>query len=108
MQTLFDILATRYSSAAQCAAALGITRQAFQQARTRGRLSDRAAIRAAALTDTDPGRALLINATGNDPAAPIDRPAPHPAQQIQGEKKPAQTMPDTPTNNARTTNYAHY
>ncbi|MGV0950463.1 MAG: hypothetical protein ACOYB3_07285 [Azonexus sp.] len=78
MQNLFDLLSARFASAAQSAAALGLSRQAFQQASARRRLSDRAAIRAAALLYIDPGRALLINATGQDPAPPIPHPAAHP------------------------------
>lgn len=76
MQNLFALLESRYTAPARCAAALGMTRQAYSQARARRRLSDRATIRAAALLDLDPGAALLANATGKDPAPPVSNPAP--------------------------------
>lgn len=84
MPQLFELLETRYTSRAACAAALGISRQAHCQARTRRRLSERATIRAAALLDLDPAAALLDNAT-KDPAPPELNPAPD-----TGEKKQAQ------------------
>ena len=77
MQTLFTALDALFYSAARCAAALGITRQAYHQARTRRRLSDRAAIRAAALLKIDAGQALFINATGQNPPAPKCNPTPN-------------------------------
>ena len=85
MTSLFESLETRYTSRAACAAALGISRQAYCQARTRRRLSERATIRAAALLNLDPGAALLDNATSKDPAPPELNPAPD-----TGEKKQAQ------------------
>lgn len=85
MTSLFESLETRYTSRAACAAALGISRQAYSQARSRRRLSERAAIRAAALLNLDPGAALLENATTKDPAPPELNPAPD-----TGEKKQAQ------------------
>lgn len=85
MPQLFELLETRYTSRAACAAALGISRQAYCQARTRRRLSERATIRAAALLNLDPGAALLDNATSKDPAPPELNPAPD-----TGEKKQAQ------------------
>lgn len=94
MQNLFDLLETRYTTPARCAAALNVTRQAYHQARARRRLSDRAAILAAALLDMEPGAALLLNATANDPALPVQNPTPNPA--------PALNIID-PDN----TNYAH-
>ena len=63
MPALFSALEGIYTSAAKIAAALGMTRQAYNQAAKRRRLSDRAAIRAAALLNIDPGQALLTNAT---------------------------------------------
>lgn len=76
MQNLFALLESRYTAPARCAAALGISRQAYSQARARRRLSDRATIRAASLLDLDPGAALLANATAQDPTPPINNPAP--------------------------------
>lgn len=103
MPDLFSALATLYTSAAQIAAELGMTRQAYSQATKRSRLSDRAAIRAAALLNIDPGQAPLTNATGQDTPAPINNPTPHLAPQILDEKKQAQSPPDNfqPTNYAR-------
>jgi transcriptional regulator with XRE-family HTH domain len=75
MKTL-ETLASRYPSAAQLAAALGISRQALSQARQRGRLSEAVTLRAAALLNIDPGAALLENATAKPPPAPISHPAP--------------------------------
>lgn len=78
MQNLFALLSAHYPSNAQCAAALGLSRQAYQQAQTRRRLSDRATIRAAALLNIDPGAALLLNHTAaNDAPAPILDAAPN-------------------------------
>lgn len=81
MTGLFEALETRYTSRAACAAALGISRQAYCQARTRRRLSERATLRAAALLDLDPAAALLDNAT-KDTAPPELNPTPD-----TGEKK---------------------
>jgi len=64
-------LVKRFPSAAQCAAALGISRQAMNQSMNRGTLSNAAALRAAALLNLDPGQALLINATSKDIPAPV-------------------------------------
>jgi len=75
MQNLFESLASRYTTPARCAAALGISRQAYSQARKRRRLSDSATIRAAALLGLDPGAALLSNATAKDSPAPVPHPA---------------------------------
>ena len=102
MPALFSALATLYTSAAKIAAALGMTRQAYNQAAKRRRLSDRAAIRAAALLNIDPGQALLTNATGQDTPAPINNPTTHARGQILDEKKRAQSPP----NNCQPTNYA--
>jgi hypothetical protein len=76
---LFDLLAAKFPdhSAASIAAMLGLSRQAYAQASTRRRLSDAAALRAAALLEIDPGAALLANATGQHPAPPVNHPAPH-------------------------------
>lgn len=76
MQNLFSLLESRYTAPARCAAALGISRQAYSQARARRRLSDRATIRAAALLDIEPGAALLANATAQNPTLPVKNPAP--------------------------------
>lgn len=69
---LIDALITTYRSGAACAAALGITRQAFHAALHRGRLSNSAALHAAALLNLDPGRALLDNASAaQNPTPPV-------------------------------------
>jgi hypothetical protein len=81
MPTLFELLSPHFPSATACASALGMTRQAFSQAHTRARLSDRAAIRAAGILGIDPANALLINATHGEIASPITHPAPRPAPQ---------------------------
>ena len=105
MTTIFAALAALYSSAAQCAAALGISRQAYCQALKRRRLSDAAAIRAAALLDTDPGQILLANATGKDISAPIRQATGNPAPQTLDAKNPPQPQADNDKNGAPTTNY---
>ena len=92
MQNLFDALAVRYPTPARCAAALGISRQAYSQARKRRRLSESATIRAAALLDLDPGAALLANA--KNPTLPVQHPAPN---------MPAESDKTCPGN----TNYAY-
>lgn len=94
--SLFALLAAKLPdlSAAGIAAALGISRQAYQQAQARRRLSDAAALRAAALLEIDPGAALLANITGQHPAPPVTHPAPHPTDNPAG-------------NRANNTNYAH-
>lgn len=89
MQTLFYLLADKYPSAAQCAAALGLTRQAYSQAQKRRQLSNSAALKAAALLDIDAGKALLINATAKDLPAPISDPCPNPAT----DQTPAEPAP---------------
>jgi hypothetical protein len=103
MPALFAALATRYPSAAQCAAALGMSRQAFSQAQARRRLSERATLRAAALLSLDPAAALLINATSKDIPAPELETTPDTPAQIQDEKKPlkskAQSGYTQPTTN---------
>lgn len=94
---IFELLAAKFPdhSAAAIAAALGISRQAYAQAAARGRLSDAAALRAAALLEIDPGQALLANATGKHPAPPVNHPTPHPT--------------DNPADcRANNTNYAYY
>lgn len=93
---LFELLAAKFpdDSAAAIAARLGISRQAYQQATARRRLSDSAALRAAALLEIDPGQALLTNATGQHPAPPVNHPAPHPSD-------------DPAENRANNTNYAY-
>lgn len=85
MESLFDQLARRVGKPARCAAALGISRQAFSQARARGRLSETAAKKAAPLLDLEPGQALLINSESPAPA-PIRETAKNLADNI-----PAQT-----------------
>lgn len=90
METLFDQLARRIGKPARCAAALGISRQAFSQASRRRRLSSAVALRAAALLDLDPGQALLINAKTPAPA-PMRETAANLADDI-----PAQTS-ETPS-----------
>lgn len=77
MQTLFDTLATRYTCPARCAAALGMSRQAYQQAHRRRHLSESKAMLAAILLEIDPAQALLMNATGKDQiTAPVSDPSP--------------------------------
>jgi hypothetical protein len=78
MPALFVALAAIYHSAAQCAAALGLTRQAYAQAIKRRRMSESAALRAAALLGIDPAVALLANATKTNPPDPISQPAANP------------------------------
>lgn len=83
MQNLFALLSARYPRAAQCAAALGMTRQSYSQAQQRRRLSESKAMLAAILLEIDPAQALLANYTAaNDPTAPeldtTDNPTPQP------------------------------
>ena len=77
---LFERLARAHpgQSAAHIAALLGLTRQAYAQARARGRLSQSAALRAAQLLNLDPGAALLANAPRQHPPPPINHPTPNP------------------------------
>ena len=103
MPALFSALATLYTSAAQIAAALGMTRQAYSQAAKRRRLSEPKAMLAGVLIGISPAKALFLNATGKDTPAPINNPTPHPCPQILDEKKQAQSPPD----NFQPTNYAH-
>ncbi len=49
----------RFRSAAQCAAALGISRQAFRAAMQRGQLSNAVALRAAAILAQNPTAPIL-------------------------------------------------
>lgn len=68
--------ATAGQSAAATAAQLGISKQAYAQARARRRLSEPAALRAAELLGIEPGAALLANATRQDPTPPVSNAAP--------------------------------
>lgn len=83
---LIDALITTYRSVAACAAALGITRQAFHAALHRGRLSNSAALHAAALLNIDPGRALLDNASA----------APNPTPPVSDARPTLPTQPKPP------------
>lgn len=77
MESLFARLAVKYPSAAQCAAALGLTRQAYCQAEKRRHLSERKAILAGNLLGISPSEALLINhAATNNATLPELNPTP--------------------------------
>ena len=79
---LISALIKTYRSGSECAAALGMTRQAFNAATNRGRLSTDAALHAAALLNLEPGAALLANATATpNPAPPVINPGPTLPQQ---------------------------
>jgi hypothetical protein len=96
MPALIIQLREKYNSDMAISAALGITRQAFSQAARRGRLSESAAIAAAALLEIDPGAALLANATApRHIAAPVLDAAP---------ELPSQPAPKRANN----TNYARF
>lgn len=97
MPALFSALAAIYTSAAQIAAALGISRQAYSQASKRRHLSERAAIRAAALLKIDPAAALLSNATPENSPLPVSDAAP---------ELVSKRLNITPEKDALTTNYA--
>ena len=90
MESLFDQLARRVGKPARCAAALGISRQAFSQASRRRRLSESAVLKAADLLGLDHGAALLINAKTPAPA-PKEQTAAKLASDIQSQ------TPETPS-----------
>ena len=104
MPALFSALEGIYTSAAKIAAALGMTRQAYNQAAKRRRLSESKAMLAGVLIGISPAKALFLNATGKDTPAPINNPTPHLAPQILDEKKQAQSPPD----NFQPTNYTQF
>lgn len=98
-KTLIDQLIATYRSWAKCAAALGMTRQAFNAALKRGRLSTDAALHAANLLNIEPGAALLANATPKNPSAPVIDACPTLPQQPESE-------PSTPLYYVNSNQYA--
>lgn len=94
MESLLDTLARRFPIDSEAAARLCISRQAYSQAKKRGRLSEENALRCAPILGIEPAAALLANA----PAARyIPAPVIHPAPDL--PDNPTKTAPDN-------TNYA--
>lgn len=94
MTSLITLMRQRHPTDAHAAALLGISRQAYSQAKKRGRLSEENALRCAPILGIEPAAALLANA----PAARyIPAPVIHPAPDL-----PSNTPKNTPDN----TNYA--
>lgn len=69
MPALFAALESLCTNASRAAAALGMTRQAYGQARARGDLSPLYTVRAAILLGIDPARAILDSIAANLPDA---------------------------------------
>lgn len=87
MESLLEALARRFPIDSEAAARLCISRQAYSQAKKRGRLSEENALRCAAILSIDPAAALFANApAARYIPAPISNPAPE--------------LPDNPTKTA--------